>query len=110
MVGGNGRSCALAGVPGGLPLSLRPERMLRPAGGERRHVARPPLLLPVRMLRPGSPSARTLFALGPGGDPAIARLPVVVKRPSRAASLASTLGWTTAGRMPRISRESNEHH
>ena len=89
---------------------MRPARMLRPAGGERPPVALPPLLFPVRMLRSGSHPARTLTALGPGGDPAIPRLPVVAKRPSRAATPASTLGWAMAGRMPTVSREGNEHH
>ena len=89
---------------------MRPERMLRPAGGERHPVARPPLLLPVRMLRLGSHSARTLIALGPGDDPARPRLLAVAKKPSRAATLASTLGRATAGRLTAVSREGNEHH
>jgi hypothetical protein len=89
---------------------LHPERMLRPAGGERPPVARPPLLLPVRMLRSGSHSARTLIALGPGCDPARPRLLAVVKKPSRAATPASTSGRATAGRMTTVSREGCELH
>ena len=92
------------------PPSLHPERMLRPAGGERPPVARPPLLLPVRTPRLGSHSARTLIALGPGDDSVRPRLLAVVKKPSRAATPASTSGRATAGRLTTVSREGRELH
>ena len=89
---------------------LRPERMLRPAGGERPPVARPPLLLPERMLRPESHSAQTRVALGLGVDFATPQLLATAKTPSRAATPASTLGRATAGRMVMVSREGCELH